>query len=256
MVPRKEKSRGVKSAKKGAASDARIGTPDGAGARPDPAVLIVDPDRFRREGMAAILRKRWPTMRCGFATSYGAVIDLLGKAKWDLALIELAIAGRGGLDLVSKVVNDWKTPTLLVSSEPEEIYGMRALRSGSAGYIRRDMPPDDIADAAAAVYAGGRYISEPLAHHLASLLDPDGNDAGAPFASLSDREFQVLRAIADGQCVKEIAASLSLSSKTVSTYRARILEKLGTRTDADLVKYCLDRRLIARLGDWGASAES
>jgi DNA-binding NarL/FixJ family response regulator len=229
------------------------GKPGGAGSRPDPPILIVDPDRFRREGMAAILRKRWPMVHCGFASGYGSAMELLGKGKWDLALVELSISGRGGLDLVSKIVVEWKIPTLLVSGEPEEIYGMRALRCGSAGYLLRHLPPDEIADAVAAVLAGWRYISEPLAHHLASRLDPDSGDTGIPFGSLSDREFQVLRAIADGQCIKEIAASLSLSSKTVSTYRARILAKLGTKTDADLVRYCLDHLLVPREGDWGAA---
>jgi DNA-binding NarL/FixJ family response regulator len=185
--------------------------------------------------MASILRRRWPEVECGFAVGYGSAIDLLGKRQWGLALIELNLSGRGGLDLVSKVVSEWKIPALLVSGEPEETYGRRALRCGSAGYLRRDL---------AAVLDGGCYVSEELAQHLASRLHPQEKDVPDPFESLSDREFQVLRAVADGQCVKEIAAALSLSSKTVSTYRARVLIKLHLKTDADLVKYCIEHRLV------------
>ncbi len=221
---------------------------------PVPSILIVDPDRFRREGMAAILRKRWPGVSCGFASGYAPAVDQLVKFKWALALVELNISGRGGLDLVSKIVNEWNIPALLVSGEPEEIYGMRALRCGSAGYLRRHLPPDEISEAVAAVLEGGRYVSDQLAQHLASRLDPHETSAAVPFGALSDREFQVLRAIADGQCIKEIASSLSLSAKTVSTYRARILVKLRAKNDADLVRYCLENRLIAREGEAAAKS--
>ena len=111
------------------------------------------------------------------------------------------------------------------------------MRCGSAGYLRRLLPPEEIAEAVAMVLAGGRYVSEQLAQHLASRLDPSEGTDPIPFGELSDREFQVLRAIADGQCIKEIAATLSLSAKTVSTYRARIIIKLRAKTDADLVRY-------------------
>jgi len=208
-----------------------------------PSMLIVDPDRFRREGMAAVLRRRWPTVKCGFAAGYRAALDLVGQRKWDLALIELNISGRGGLDLVSRITEGWKIPALLISFEPEEIYGLRALRSGSAGYLRRDLPPDEIAEAIAAVLAGGRHVSDQLAQQLAVQFDPYGKGDTIPFDLLSDREFQVMRAIADGQCIKEIAASLSLSSKTVSTYRVRTLIKLGLKSDSELVKYCLEHGL-------------
>ncbi len=216
---------------------------------PPPSILIVDPDRFRREGMAAIIRNTWPGVSCGFASGYAPAIDQLDKGKWTLALVELNISGRGGLDLVSRIVSEWSIPALLVSGEPEEIYGMRALRCGSAGYLQRHLPPQEIAEAVAAVLEGGRYVSEQLAQYLASRLDPQESPAEVPFGALSDREFSVLRAIADGQCIKEIASSLSLSGKTVSTYRARILAKLHAKNDADLVRYCLENRLIAHDGE-------
>ena len=237
----------VKAGKEKNTGDAAPGETGEPGATPAPLILIVDPDRFRREGMSAILRKRWPPVTCGFASGYGSAIDQLGSGKWDLVLIELNIPGRGGLDLLAKIVNDWNIPALLVSGEPEAIYGMRALRSGSAGYLQRNLPPEEIAEAVAAVLAGGRYVSE----QLASRLDPNGSPPAIPFASLSDREFQVLRAIASGQCIKEIASSLSLSAKTVSTYRARILMKLHSKTDADLVRYCLEHRLVGAASEPG-----
>ena len=208
-----------------------------------PSILIVDPDRFRREGLAAILRMRWPAVRCGFASSYRAALDMLEKEKWKLVVTDLNISGRGGLDLVSKINEEKKISTLLISGEPEEIYGLRALRNGSAGYLRRELPPEVITEAIAAVLSGGRYVSDQLAQKLAGQFDPYENEESIPFDALSDREFQVLRSIADGQCIKEIAASLSLSSKTVSTYRVRTLAKLGLKSDAELVKYCLEHGL-------------
>ncbi len=228
------------------------GEPGEGGSAHAPLILIVDPDRFRREGMSAILRRKWPSVLCGFASGYATAVDQLGKSKWNLALVELNISGRGGLDLVSKIATERNIPALLVSGEPEEIYGMRALRAGSAGYLQRNLPPEEIAEAVAGVLEGGHCISEQLAQHLASRLDPNENAVAIPFGTLSDREFQVLRAIADGQCIKEIASSLSLSAKTVSTYRARILIKLRAKTDADLVRYCLENRLVGRASESGA----
>lgn len=218
-----------------------------------PAILIVDPDRYRQEGLAAILRQQWPRVRCGFAGAYSAAVDLLGQGRWDLALVELNIPGRGGLDVVSELVRTWRLPCLLVAGEPEEVYGLRALRAGSAGYLRRDLPAAEIAAAVARVLGGGHHVSEGLAEVLAARLDPVADERAAPFGHLSDREFQVLRAVADGQSVKEIAAALSLSAKTVSTYRARILAKLGAKTDADLIRHCIHKGLAGREGPWRAT---
>jgi DNA-binding NarL/FixJ family response regulator len=194
--------------------------------------------------MAAVIHSEWPEGRCGFASGYAAALDLIEKEKWDVVLIELDIPGPGGLDLVSRVSR--KVPTLLVSAEPEEIYGTRALRCGSAGYLRRNVPTVEIAGAVAVVLAGGRYVSEELAQHLASRLKEQSGQNRDSYEALKEREFQVLRLIADGQCIKEIAASLSLSSKTVSFYRTRLFQKLRAKTDADLVRYCLDNGLARR----------
>jgi DNA-binding NarL/FixJ family response regulator len=210
------------------------------------AILIVDPDRFRRLGILGILRGRWPDLAVGQANSYRSAIDQLGKQSWDLALVELNLPGWQGLDLISDIASKWKIPTLAMSVEPEELYGLRAMRSGSAGYYRRDQQqPEAVIPAISAVLESGRYLTPRMAELLAQRLKPGDQSNGHFLSVLSDRELQVLRALAEGQRIKEVAANLSLSSKTVSTYRARIFEKLQLNNDAELVAYCLKLRLIS-----------
>jgi DNA-binding NarL/FixJ family response regulator len=125
---------------------------------------------------------------------------------------------------------------------PEDQYAARALRAGAAGYLTKEAAPEKLLEAIRKVAAGGRYISATVADRLATMIS---GDAAAPLhAALSDREFQVLRLIASGKTVGEIATTLSLSVKTVSSYRARILEKTGLENNAELMKYAMEHRLL------------
>jgi two-component system, NarL family, invasion response regulator UvrY len=131
---------------------------------------------------------------------------------------------------------------LVLSAHPEDQWAMRALRAGAAGYLTKDHSPEQLVQAVRKVARGGKYVSESMAEKLAGMLD-DGT-ARAPHERLSDREFEVLRALGSGLMVKEVAAQLRLSAKTVSTYRARVLEKMGLESKADLVRYVTNHQLL------------
>jgi two-component system invasion response regulator UvrY len=210
-----------------------------------PAILIVDPDRFRRLGISEILTRRWPDAILEHADSYGTAINLLDKTSWDLALVDLNLPGWRGLDFISDATSKWKTPALAMSSEPEDLYGLRAMRCGSAGYFRRGQHIGALVLAVSAVLEGRHYLTGEMAELLAQRLSPGAEKKSHSLAILSDRELQVLRALAEGQQSKEVAMNLSLSSKTVGTYKSRILEKLRIKNDGELVMYCLNIGLIS-----------
>ena len=151
--------------------------------------------------------------------------------------------GRSGLDILDDLRRSRpRIPVLLLTMHPEQQFARRALKAGAAGYLTKDSVPDELKEAIKRIVAGGRYVSATLAETLAVDLT---RGADLPLHELlSDREFQVLRMIASGKTVKEVADELSLSVKTVSTYRSRILEKTGMKTNADLIRYALQTQLV------------
>jgi len=155
---------------------------------------------------------------------------------FDAVVLDLTMPGRSGIDLLAEIKHRYpKLPVLIMSLHGEEQFAVRALRAGASGYLTKSAAPEQLVSALARIVRGGRYISESLAERLAA--DPSG--AATPHERLSDREFEVLRGIASGQTVSEIAARMHLSVKTVSTYRARLLEKMGMATNAELTRYAL-----------------
>jgi len=151
--------------------------------------------------------------------------------------------GRSGLDILEDLRRSRpRIPILLLTMHPEQQFARRALKAGAAGYLTKDSVPDELKEAIKRIVAGGRYVSATLAETLAVDLR---RGADLPLHELlSDREFQVLRMIASGKTVKEVADELSLSVKTVSTYRSRILEKTGMKTNAELIRYALQTQLV------------
>ena len=151
--------------------------------------------------------------------------------------------GRSGLDILEDLKRSRpRIPILLLTMHPEQQFARRALKAGAAGYLTKDSVPDELKEAIKRIVAGGRYVSATLAETLAVDLR---RGADLPLHELlSDREFQVLRMIASGKTVKEVADELSLSVKTVSTYRSRILEKTGMKTNAELIRYALQTQLV------------
>jgi DNA-binding NarL/FixJ family response regulator len=160
-----------------------------------------------------------------------------------VVLLDLTMPGPGGLETI-KQIKELKPalPVLVLSVHSEQQYAVRALKAGASGYLTKECAPDELVRALRRVVEGGRYLSQDVAELLAREVA--SNERGTPHKRLSDREFQVLRKLAGGRSVKEIAQELALSEKTISTYRRRILDKMGMRSNAELIRYAVQEGLI------------
>ena len=205
-------------------------------------VLIVDDHPVVRRGLKEILAEAPDVADVGEAGDPQQARDLASSHRWDVVVLDLGLPGRGGLEVLKDLHQDQpKLPVLILSMQAEDQYAVRALRAGAAGYLTKEAAPSNLLDAIRKVTAGGRYISPAVAEQLATQLTVD---ATRPLhESLSDREFEVLRLIASGRTVGDIADQLSLSVKTISTYRARILEKMGMNNNAELMQYAIANKL-------------
>jgi len=206
-------------------------------------VLIADDHAVFRRGLRETLAEVFSKVTVGEAKTAQETVGLVVRHDWDLVILDISMPGKSGLDILDDVKRlRPKLPILFLSMHPEEQFARRALKSGAAGYLTKESVPEELKVAVRKVAAGGRYVSAALAEKLAVDLR-DGADTPL-HELLSDREFQVLRMIASGKTVKQIAEELSLSVKTVSTYRARILEKSGMKTNAQLIRYALQTQLV------------
>ena len=206
-------------------------------------ILIADDHEIVRRGLKNILEDEFPKIRIGEAAHAAEIVEAARKKDWDIVLLDLNMPGRGGLDVLQDLKTLYpKMPVLIISAFPEQDYALRAFKLGAAGYISKQGASDELLAAVRKVLAGGRYVTPALAEKLAESL---GGDAPAtPHELLSNRELQVLRLIAGGQTVKEIAGELSLSEKTVATYRARISEKMRLATNVELTRYAMQNHLV------------
>ena len=207
-------------------------------------VLLVDDHAVVRKGMKAILEDGIPGVAVSEASGGDEALAALAEAQPDAVVLDLSMPGRSGIDLLSEVKHRYpRLPVLIMSLHGEEQFAVRALRAGAAGYLTKAAAPEQLVTAVNKIVRGGRYVSDTLAEHLAAGVG--GDHAGAPHERLSDREFEVMRGIASGQSVSEIAKELFLSVKTVSTYRSRILEKMNFKSNADITYYAVKNQLIA-----------
>jgi len=203
---------------------------------------LIDDQEIVRIGLRQVIGGVFPTGTCGEARSSQEALQLAIQQDWDLVLLELAIDGNRGLELLKEMKRDRpRMPVLVVSSHPEEQYALRVIRAGAAGYISKASASAELLRAVKAVINGGRYVSQSLAEALSA--DLHRRDPQAIHETLSDREFQVMRLIGSGKTVGEIAGLLGISDKTVSTYRARVLDKTGMRNNAELVRYVVEQGL-------------
>lgn len=206
-------------------------------------VLIADDHEIVRRGLHDILSTRLGTVKVGEAKDADEAVNLLIGSEWDLLLLDINMPGRSGLEVLAEAKRIRpKTPVLVLTSYPEEQFAMRALKLGASGYLTKQSASDELVTAVQRVLAGRKYVTASLAEHLASSLS-DAGDA-APHEALSHRELQVLRLIAIGRTIKEIAADLKLSEKTVATYRSRLAEKAGLRTNVEIARYALRQGLV------------
>ncbi len=206
-------------------------------------VLIVDDHEIVRRGLREVFVQQFEELEVGEAENFDRALELIATRHWDIVLLDINLPDRSGFEVLSELKRlRPNLPVLVVSAYPEEEFAIRAFKLNAAGYLNKSSAADELINAARKAMAGGKYVTAVLAEKLATTL---GNDiCAAPHESLSNRELQVLRMIADGRSIKEIASELNLSEKTVGTFRSRISKKMGLSTNVELVRYALKNKLV------------
>lgn len=206
-------------------------------------ILIVDDHAVVRAGLKQLLLEKFPSSFFGEAGTTQEALEMLGHATWDIMLLDLAIPGRGGLDVLNQLQKiQPTTKALVLTMHPVDQYAVRVLKCGASGYLTKESAPDEVAAAVQKVLAGGKYVTSALTEKLMSYLNAPADKK--PHELLSDREYQVLLQLASGKSIKEIGRELSLSVKTISTYRTRIFQKLKFGSNADVIRYVRDEGLL------------
>jgi len=206
-------------------------------------ILIVDDHAVVRDGVKTIVAERYSEVVLGEASSASEALELARQQEWDAVILDISLGGRSGLEILKELKQlRPKLPVLILSMHSEAQYARRAFKAGAAGYLTKDSSRAELVRAINKVIEGGRYVSGALAEKL--VFDIERGTGGPPHESLSDREFEVMCLIASGKTVTEISEVLSLSDKTISTYRARILEKMGMKTNAELTYYAIANKLV------------
>jgi DNA-binding NarL/FixJ family response regulator len=206
-------------------------------------VLIADDHTVVRSGLKQILAEEFKVASFGEARNAQETLDLVGKQDWDVVVLDITMPGRSGLDVMREIRKSRPgLPVLVLSIHPESQFAVRVLKLGAAGYVTKESAAEELVTAVKKVLSGGHYVSAALAEALACNLAI--GSVKPPQELLSDREFQVLRLIASGKILSEIARELVLSVKTISTYRSRILEKMGLKNNAELMHYAMQHQLV------------
>jgi two-component system invasion response regulator UvrY len=206
-------------------------------------VLVADDHAIVRRGLKLILQEEFHNIQFGEASDGQQALNLAWKQEWDIVILDITLPGRSGLDVLKELKQIRpKLPVLVLSMHPEDQFAVRTLKAGASGYMTKENVAEELVKAIRKVLAGGKYVSVSLAEELAFRLEAD--DEKPLHEKLSDREYQVLCLIASGKTVKQISEKLSLSIKTISTYRTRILEKTKMQTNAELTHYALKNKLI------------
>lgn len=206
-------------------------------------ILIADDHAVVRHGLKQILADEFKRSVFGEASNAQEALNRVWKEQWDVVVLDITMPGRSGLEVLREIKKSSpKLPVLVLSMHPENQFAVRVLKRGAAGYMTKESAPAELVGAIKKVIAGGRYVSSALAEKLATYLAADNQKPVQEL--LSDREFQVLRLIASGKIVSDIARELSLSVKTISTYRSRILEKMGMKNNAELMHYAIQHQLV------------
>ncbi|HEB80440.1 MAG TPA: response regulator transcription factor [Chromatiales bacterium] len=200
-------------------------------------ILIVDDHPVVRQGLRRALEAADDRLVCAEAGDAEGCLERLQAEVFDVVVLDVSLPGRSGVELLKQIHRQWpKLPVLILTMYPEEQYAVRVLKAGAAGFLNKRSVAAELVDAVRKVAAGGRYLSPAVAESLAAAMARPDKPA---HEMLSDREFQILRMIAEGSRVSDIASKLSLSVNTVSTYRVRVLKKLDLHHNGELMHYAL-----------------
>lgn len=206
-------------------------------------ILIADDHKILRQGLKKILDESFKETNYGEAANSDDVLRILDEYKWDIAILDLNMPGKSGLEILKdlKALRP-EIPVLVLSMYPEEQFALRVIKSGASGYLTKDSAPEELVNAVDKILEGRKYITQSLAELLASEVKKP--DVEYPHQLLSDREYEIFLMIAGGKTVSQIADELSLSSKTVSTHRAHILQKTKLKNNADISLYAIRHKLV------------
>ncbi|MFB0519205.1 MAG: response regulator [Acidobacteriota bacterium] len=206
-------------------------------------ILIADDHAIVREGLKQIIQETSDIVVADEASNGQEVLEKVWKNDYDVVLLDISMPGRSGLDILKQLKSQKpELPVLILTVHPEEQYAVRVLRAGASGYLTKESAPDELIKAIRKVSMGRKYVSSTLAEKLATEVDIISEKP--LHQALSDREYEVMCMIASGKTVKEIAEELCLSIKTISTYRSRILEKMKMKSNAELIHYAIQNRLV------------
>ncbi len=207
-------------------------------------LLIADDHSVVRRGLRQILEET-PDIEVGDeAVDGNEVLEKVRGGTWDALVLDITMPGRNGLDILKEVKAEYpRLPVLILSMHAQEQFAARVLKAGASGFLPKESAPDELVKAVRKICSGGRYITTEQAENLVSHFNGQGDRP--PHELLSDREYEVLRLIASGKAVSQIALEIKLSVKTVSTYRARLLEKMGMKNNAELTHYAIKNALVS-----------
>ena len=206
-------------------------------------ILVIDDHEVVRLGVKQILEKAFPHVEVGEADTGQKGITAVQQGSWNLAIVDISLPDQSGLELLCELHRTVpRLPLMVLSLHPEEQYAVRAFQAGAMAYLTKQTAPEELARAVKQVLTGRRYVTASIGEHMAGSLSQ--NPTGLGHHTLSERETEVLVLLAQGRSIKNIAQSLTLSIKTVSTYRARLQDKLQLTTTAELIRYALDHHLV------------
>lgn len=205
--------------------------------------LVADDHAVVRRGLQVLLAEAREISAIGEASTAQQTLERLRSEPWDVLILDINLPDGSGLDVLQQVKQEFPAiPVLILTMYGEEQFAARALRAGAAGYITKETAAEELVGAIRKVVGGGRYVSQAFAERLVTLTD--GQTERQPHELLSDREFQVFRTLASGRTVSQVAETLHLSVKTISTYRARIMNKMGLKTNAELTVYAVRNGIV------------
>jgi DNA-binding NarL/FixJ family response regulator len=206
-------------------------------------IIIADDHSIVRKGIRQILLEEFTDAIIHEVSDAESLIQMILETECDIIISDISMPGRNGIESLSQIkqINP-KLPILIMSIHPEDQYAIRALKAGAAGYLSKDLAPEELIIAVKKVISGKKYITPQVAEKLASIIDHD--DSKPLHSFLSDREFSVFKFLASGKSISEIADSMFLSANTISTYRSRILLKMNMKNNTELTVYCIEQKLI------------